>query len=223
LLLLLGVLLAAPAHAQPASPPPSEHNGFGNLTARWWQWALEQPAENVGNNNTNPIVDSTGAYATAGQENGIGPANKYFFLAGTFGGSAERTVTVPKGKALFFPLVNFEVDNAQAPPTHYTVPQLKPLAKDPIDDAAGLNATLNGQPVDIFRVVSPVFSYTVPKDNSLYDYFGLVGPQFEGRIKPVVADGYWAYIPPPAPGKYELKFSATGPVALDVTYHLTIN
>jgi hypothetical protein len=108
-----------------------------------------------------------------------------------------RTVTVPKGKAIFFSVVNFEVDNAVAPPSSYKVPQLKPLTKDAIDVAAGLSAMLDGKPLDIFRVVSPVFYYTVPEENSLYDYFGFLGLQFEGRIKPVVSDGYWAYIPPP--------------------------
>ena len=80
-----------------------------------------QPAVDVGGTNTNPLLDTTGAYAAAGQENGIGPANKYFFLTGTFGnaythGPVTRTATVPKGKALFFPIINYEADNAVAPP-----------------------------------------------------------------------------------------------------------
>ena len=123
LLLFVGALLATPAHAQPAPPtaqptppPASADNGFGNLTARWWTWAFAQPAVDVGGTNTNPILDSTGAYASEGQKNGIGPANKYFFLTGNFGGTMKRTVTVPKGKTLFFPVINFEADNATVPP-----------------------------------------------------------------------------------------------------------
>jgi hypothetical protein len=55
-------------------------------------------------------------------------------------------------------------------------------------------------------------------------YFGLVGPQFEGRIKPAVADGYWAYIPPLPPGEYLLEFGGATSLgfSLNVTYFLTI-
>jgi hypothetical protein len=202
-------------------------NGFGNLTALWWKWVYAQPAVvDVNGVNSFPILDTTGAYAAAGQENGIGPANKYFFLAGTFGGDpVTRTVTVPQGKALFFPVINIETDNAvpNPPPTPYKVPELKQQAKATIDTATGLEVTLDGKPVDFFRVESPVFNYTVPDENSIYDFLGAVGPQFEGTIKPAVSDGYWAYIPPLAPGSYVLHFTAANPgFNLDVTYNLTV-
>ena len=48
----------------------------------------------------NPLLDQTGQNAALGQ------SGEVWFLAGTTGGSAERTVTVPPGKALFFPIVN---------------------------------------------------------------------------------------------------------------------
>ena len=51
---------------------------YGHLTARWWQWVLAQPAVDVGGTNTNPLLDTTGDFAAVGQENGIGPGNKYF-------------------------------------------------------------------------------------------------------------------------------------------------
>ena len=137
-----------------------------------------------------------------------------------------RTVTVPEGKALFFPVVNYEADNAVAPPPNNTVPQLRALAKAVIDSVTTSYARLDGSPLEIFRTKSPTFDYTVPDENSLYDYFGLVGPQFEGRIKPAVADGYWAYIPPLPPGEYILEFGGTGTglggFSLDITYRLTI-
>ena len=78
--------------------------------------------------------------------------------------------------------------------------------------------------MEFFRTKSPVFSYTVPDENSLYDYFGLVGPQFEGTIKPAVADGYWAYIPPLPPGAHVVEFGAadTSGFSLNVTYLLTV-
>jgi hypothetical protein len=202
----------------------SAQNDYGELTARWWTWVYAQPAMDIGGTNTNPILDSTGQFATGGQEHGIGPANKYFFLTGTFGGTAVRNVTVPTGKALFFPIINAEVDNAVDPPTNNKVPALKAIAKASIDAATLLHATFDGAPVTIFRSTSPTFDYTLPDENSIYDYFKLFGPQFEGRVKPAVADGYWAYLPPPAPGAHVLKFQSANSLGftLDVTYNLTI-
>jgi hypothetical protein len=222
---ILAILCVAAATLVPA-PAASAAQDYGSLTARWWQWVYAQPASDVGGTNTNPVLDTTGTYATAGQENGIGPANKYFFLTGLFapGGKVTRTVTVPEGKALFFPIFNSELDNAFDPPTNNSVPQLKAIAKDQIDAATELTATLNGKAVTIFRSTSPTFQYTVPDENSIYDYFGAVGPQFEGTIKPAVADGYWAYIPPPPPGGYVLKINSAdrNGFKLDVTYNLTV-
>jgi hypothetical protein len=197
---------------------------YANLTALWWQWVLVQPALDIGGTNTNPVLDTTGAYALSGQEDGIGPGGKYIFLAGTFGGEAKRTVTVPAGKALFFPMATLEVDNANDPPTDSTVPQLVAKVKAAIDAFIGYYARLDGKDLEVFRTTSPVFSYTVPDENSIYDYFGMVGPQFEGWIKPAVSDGYWAVIPPLPPGDYVLSFGATSSSGfnLNVVYFLTV-
>jgi hypothetical protein len=196
----------------------------GELTARWWTWVYAHPAIDVGGTNTFPILHSTGKYAAVGQENGLGPANKYFFLAGPFDTTANRAVTVPKGKALFFPVINIEVDNAVSPPTDNGVPTLKALAKASIDPASDLSASFDGQAVEFFRSTSLVFDYVVPAENSVYSYFGLFGPQFEGRIKPAVADGYWAFVPPPSSGEHILHFHS--PIGttfeVDVTYTLTV-
>jgi hypothetical protein len=222
------LLLAAGA----ITPVRSDGNGkqeggegkYADLTAVWWQWALGQPAVDVDGTNTNPVLDSTGEFAAAGQPNGIGPANKYFFLAGTFGGDVTRVVTVPKGKTLFFPVVNFEADNAVAPPTNYTVPQLRALAAAQIDSVTSAFAELDGAPLQLFRTKSPTFAYTLPAENSIYEYFGLIGPQFEGTVKPAVSDGYWAVIPPLPPGEYLLQFGGANSSGFsnEVTYYLTV-
>ncbi|HEY5880601.1 MAG TPA: hypothetical protein VIU11_16945 [Nakamurella sp.] len=221
-LVLIWVAIATVVFA----PTASAAKDYGSLTATWWQWALAQPAIDVAatNTNTNPVLDTTGEYATAGQPAGIGPANKYFFLAGTFGQDVVRTVTVPPGKTLFFPIFNFEADNAVDPITHFKVPELKALAKANVDGAINLTATFDGAPVAFFRSTSPVFDYTMPDENSIYEYFGFTGPQFTGRIKPAVADGYWAILPPPTPGEHVLRFTAASSLidfSLDVTYQLT--
>ena len=223
---LAGVAVAVAAATLVPANNASANRDYGGLTARWWKWVYAQKAVDRNGTNTNPVLDSTGAYANVGQAHGIGPDNKYFFLTGTFGANVTRTVTIPKGKALFFPIINASVDNAVKPPTHYGVAKLQALAKESIDTAivAKLSASFDGQPVPFFRTTAPTFDYTLPDDNSIYDYFGLHGPQFEGRVKPAVADGYWAYLAPPSPGPHTLTFHAKNTQGFNITvvYHLTI-
>src|SRR2546423_6015845 len=64
---------------------------YGAWAASWWQWAFSIPEA------YNPVTDTTGAFA------GVGQSGPVWFVAGTFGGSAERTFTVPAGKGLFLP------------------------------------------------------------------------------------------------------------------------
>jgi len=207
---------------------------YAELTARWWQWVYGQPAVDTNGTNTNPLLDSTGAYATAGQERGIGPANKYFFLAGNIGGDTTRTVTVPRGKTLFFPVINYEADNAVPPNpdgslVNNKVPALRKIAGDFVDATESKYARLDGKPLQDVRVKSPTFAYTLPEENSLYHYYAVNfdpvydGPQYQGTIQPVVSDGYWVAIPPLAPGEHTLEFggSSSG-FALNLVYHLTV-
>ena len=68
-------------------PPQSHPHGktYGEWAAAWWQWALSIPEAQ------NPVADATGEFA------GLGQSGPVWFLAGTFGNSAERTVTIPAG------------------------------------------------------------------------------------------------------------------------------
>ncbi len=84
----------------PGVIPPqarSHGQGYGEWAAAWWQWVASVPADH------HPLLDETGADAAQGQSGSV------WFLAGVFNatGTAERTITIPPGKALFFPLINF--------------------------------------------------------------------------------------------------------------------
>jgi hypothetical protein len=48
--------------------------------------------------------------------------------------------------------------------------------------------------------VSPVFAYTLPANNSIYDFFELVGPQFEGTSNQPWATATGRTSRPPLPG-----------------------
>jgi hypothetical protein len=225
MVLLMAAASLEPAQAQNNGKPQDGEGKFAKLSADWWAWALSQPTMDIDGTNTNPILDTTGEFALVGQENGIGPGNKIIFLAGTFGFDAVREVTIPAGKALFFPVINFNADNAVDPETDFSVPELRAIAKFNIDLVDSTYARINGEDVEIFRTKAPTFQYTVPEENSIYDYLGLFGPQFEGTIKPVVSDGYWAYIPPLAPGDYIVEFGggiSAVPFSVNVTYLLTV-
>jgi hypothetical protein len=68
---------------------------YNRLAGAWWNWGLKEPQE------TNPIVDDTGADCRRNQQGDI------WFLAGTFFGEpVTRTCRIPAGKALFFPIAN---------------------------------------------------------------------------------------------------------------------
>jgi hypothetical protein len=222
----------APAHAGgPGKDEKKAPDDLAELTADWWQWVYASPAKDVTvktgphsstTTNTNPVLDSTGDFAR-GMEHEKGPGDKYFFLAGDFGGTVTRNIDVPHGKALFFPVINSELDNAVDPPTNYTVAELSAIAKANIDATTSMSATFDGVPVDTFRTQSPAFSYKLPKHDSIYEYFGLTGPQFQGTVSPAVSDGWWGVIDAPSKGTHVLHFTSTGPgFALDVTYNLNV-
>src|SRR5437762_12394565 len=81
-----------------AQYPPASH-----LATRWWQWALETPASE------NPLTDTTGQFGAVNQ------SGRVWLLAGNPSGTTVRTITVPSGKALFFPILNvFDVEDGIA-------------------------------------------------------------------------------------------------------------
>ena len=81
-------------------PPHQRYEGktYEQWSARWWQWAFSMEVYG------NPLFDTTGKLAANGQTGDV------WFLGGVFNGepSATRTITVPQGKALFFPIANNE-------------------------------------------------------------------------------------------------------------------
>jgi hypothetical protein len=70
-----------------------EGEGYPELTARWWQWAMAAPIE--------PYFDPDGRFCAMHQD---GPV---WFLAGTSGGDpVHRRCVVPSGKYLLLPVIN---------------------------------------------------------------------------------------------------------------------
>lgn len=195
--------------------PDSKAYGLtlGEWGARWHTWLYSIPGS------TNPANDKTGKYCAQSQS---GPA---WFLAGTTGGSADRTCTIPAGKAILFPIIASECSYAENPDLK-TQSQLLTCALGPDDTVKHMDLSIDGVSIPNlvkYRAHSSLFNFTFTKDN-----LGGVSP---GPTQGV-ADGYWILIPPMSPGKHTIHFTAlalepsttAAPTSfvIDVTYHLII-
>jgi len=169
-------------------PPGSTVEGktIGEWTTDWWRWALDQSAPN------DAFTDSTGANANIGQS---GPV---FFVAGTTGGTASRTFTVPYDSYLLVPLVN-AVNWAPSPTTEQ---ELRDGIEAVIDLVDNLFASIDGVPVaDLFsyREGSPLIKdLEAAPDNPFGNPAGLLGD--------AVADGYWLMLSPLGFGTHTIAF-----------------
>jgi hypothetical protein len=185
---------------------------YADWTVKWWQWAESIPTP------LNPASDKTGQNCAQGQS---GPV---WFLAGTFGGKAERTCTIPAGKAILFPPINTECSYKENP-TLKTESDLRACAKHLQDETTQMQASVDGIPIQnlqSFRTQTPLFNVTFPANNAAGVSAG---------TSQAVADGNWVFLKPLAPGKHELHFSGvsvdftstgTNTFATEAVYHITV-
>jgi hypothetical protein len=170
----------------------------------------------------NPTLDTTGENCLNRQSGLV------YFLAGQ--GTFEpvtRSCTIPFGKILFFPLINAECSNREAPPFFgETDAELRRCARLLIDDVGvgTLRATIDGQNVQglqNFRVQSPAFNFRMPAQDNILLLPGVTS----GRA---ASDGYWLAVKPLSPGRHVIHFEASvvrGPFAgatQNVTYNLNV-
>jgi hypothetical protein len=185
---------------------------YGEWTAKWWQWAMSTPTKD------NPVTDETGEKCAVSQTD-----PNVWFLAGTGGGEAIRSCTIPAGKAILIPVLNVECDFLS--PDLKTESYVRNCAKADQDKATNLQATVDGVAIPdlkTHRVQSPIFNVTIPKDNVLGTAAGATQ---------AVSDGYWVLLKPLPVGKYQINFSgslsdftATGPINFvsDAKYDITV-
>ena len=214
-------------------PPHSRAFGlsYAEWSAKWWQWASGIPFAQ------NPLFDTTGEFADQEQSGHV------WFLAGAFGGTVERTATVPVGKALFFPIFNALWWAPDDLPFAREVAETY-LGKTPAEIALlsdveliGLLSDFNVGPDPVLSVeidgvavanlaayhkISPGFRIV---DRDLIDDLGLA----LDVNNTAVSAGYWIMLAPLRPGKHTIHFHAElvdhptqGDFGLDVTYHLTV-
>jgi hypothetical protein len=188
--LLLGPTAAVAAPPQVKKPPPP-------MTALWWQTVLSIPGDSLDRCDlgTRDVV----------------------FLAGTTGGAATRSCTIPAGTSILVPLINVECSTAEG--NGDTPAELRACARGFADQFTDLSLSIDGVAVaDLqrFRVHSQVFQFTAAEGN----VFGI--PAGTTRS---VADGYWALIRPLPPGTHTVSFGGAFPpggFTTLVTYTLTV-
>src|SRR5262249_40183381 len=134
-----------------------------------------------------------------------GQTGNVFYLCGAFStfdnplqATVERSIAVPPGKAIFFPILNAESDNLAVPPTHFTEAELRAFNAANLVGASYF-ASLDGVSSDgmIGRPLPPFFTYNLPKpkkgDQNIAQHFGI---DYSGPVPGAVSDGFWVYLPP---------------------------
>ncbi len=199
---------------------------FGEWSAAWWQWAFSIPVA------SHPLFDNT-------DDCSVGQSGPVWFLGGKFcqagpnappctPGVATRSCTLPRGKALFFPITNIE-DSAPEEP-NYGCGTTGPLLVGTIAEmrkcvetyfnGAGLSAEIDGRTIpnllENFHEASVVFGITLPEDNVLK----AIGEDIAaGTYYPAVDEGVYLMLAPLPPGHHYLHLG--GP-SQNITYHLVV-
>src|SRR5215471_21227812 len=189
---------------------------YGEWAERYWQWVFAQPTP------TNPQLDATGEFA------GVGQSGPLWFLAGTFGNSVERTITIPAGKGLFFAVQPwiFGAGTFDCEPTVPGVPcdlpTLHAAAALATDASSVVEASIDGVPVNNaigYRAAdNGSFSITLPADNPIGIPAGTYSPQ--------VCDGYWLLLAPLSIGSHTITAhvvtSANGGFEYTIVDHIQV-
>jgi len=180
--------------------------GYGEWTAKWWQWAFSIPLER------NPISGYTDENCAINQS---GPV---WFLPGTAGGVEERNCTIPLGKAILLPILNHGGTLSDTPAAR-SEQELFSFTKREMDIISDLEVTVDSVKLNSFqryRVQSPIFDVVLPENNL---FGGSPGPT-RGA-----SDGYWLFLKPLQKGKHEIESFGSclaGKVKIGVNYHIVI-
>jgi hypothetical protein len=192
----LTLLSATAGKAQePIQPLPPDETYHGLKMADWavalFQWKYSIPRRL----DPDVVVDRTG------ERVGIGQRGPVWFLPIFQVGTGTRTFIVPEGHAI---LACVGWTMSYAPPGKYTDDQLRARGVDTShlgQVVAGNTTRLNGVRITNlkqYRVVTPVFSITLPPDNVL----GVpVTPGEDPRVA-MVAAGHFLLFPPLPAGRH---------------------
>lgn len=220
---LLALCVTAAFAGGPAYSPKARVQGktLGQWGGEWWMWMGQFPLAD------NPITDPDGSRGGAAYQ----PGGTVWYLAGTFGGPAERWVEVPTDTSLLFPLINWDLWSpedcwwigASAEPDPCSAADLQAFLDEFFTNhVTALSATLDGEEIpDLFsyRAISGPFTLPIDPDTLWTDFGYTPGDRY-----PNLSDGYYVMLKPLEPGYHILTFSAEvdNNPSQGVTYHLTV-
>lgn len=190
-------------------PPHSSPYGlsYPEWHVKWWQWSISIPWD------THPYQGAQ--FAAVNQS---GPV---WFLVGYTDGQI-REITVPRGKSLFFPILNVESSNVEPAP-YFGADEAGMRAANSLFVFSDMVCVIDGLPVrnlERFQAESPLFSFNAPDGNIL------IG---DGPVSGLSVDsGTYVMVPPLSAGRHVIHFEGTmthpmfGSIPYDATYHITV-
>lgn len=203
---------------------------YGDWGAAWWRWALGIAAA------VNPVTDTTGEHCDEGQSGSV------WNLAGSFGSNETRSCTVPTGKTIFIPLLNYvfwtpedlDFANSIGVPGATTEEIFRNMANGFLAHVTSLSCTVDGVSLNDllgYRAASsPGTTPLMLGPNNVLADFGYP----DGLREESVSDGFWLLLAPLSRGHHTITFSSalsctpTGcfgqefSFGLTITYHLTV-
>lgn len=180
---------------------------FPDWTIRWWRWLLSSSME------TNPALDVSGKWSELRQDD-----PNVWFLAGTFGGSVVRTSTIPPGKAILMPVINYECSFADEP-LITSEKELELKCKSEIDDIKHLTVSIDEiilKDLDQYRVRSPFFPINLQENNILGVNSGCTN---------MISDGFWIFLKPLRIGDHKISSFGScrsGKIKIQTTYSINV-
>ena len=193
---------------------------FGSAYASWCEaWVkhiYSTPCDQ------NPLAITTENRNDPDQE---GPV---FFLAGTLGGTIERTATISADQGIFFPVLNYVATypcpyaGFKPAPGQSLKDFLMRKAMEMVDQGTLISVTLDDRRItDLlpYRVTTDLFYFNALPELTCLDAC------VTGELQPALADGYWIMLRPLSPGRHKLQYKASYPKVgwvMDVTYLLNV-
>ncbi len=200
--------VVVPPHAKPGAQT------YGEWGFDWWQWVLNAPIA------TFPLFDPDGTFTRMNQ------AGSVFFLAGNWGGTDVRDVSVAAGKDLFFPVVNGILIYPEDVPPGLSPQEAEDVMRDTFNSVFGswpeadLVCVVDGvalKNLRLYRGQSPASALYLPANSAAVTDFGYAG----GWHNPSLSDGYWVMLAPLSTGQHKIQFKAVS-LGIDITYNVTV-
>jgi hypothetical protein len=199
LAVVVGVVVTAPAAS--AAPDhesrPAPNRELAALLGELWETVLETPVPE------NPLA--AGEPWCIDLDGVVAPF--------TLNPAAPPTCTVERGTEIFVAAVTLECSTVEPPTVGGNEAELRECARAVDMPGSTLTLTVDGKPVPLTLVETPLLTIDLPEDN-------ILGVPAQQALS--VAAGFVALLPPLPPGTHEIVITGTGTFFGDFTLVTTI-